>query len=242
MFNITMKLADVVRANYNTLNVINRFGIKLGFGDMPVSEVCERNGLDPNFFVEILNAFHNKDYFPHEHLQHFSVPVLVNYLRMTHQEYIQKHIPFVQKLLDELDLGCTHPDELKLVHNLFDEYKDELFKHLQWEDEEIFPYALEVERALDTGEGAEEIVRRVKSSFSMKNYLEGHTDIESKINDINAILVKYLAPVNNQFLCIRILKELAMLEQDINSHCRMEDKVLTPKVIRMEKKLLEQYG
>lgn len=242
MFNTNMKLADVVRANYNTLNVINRFGISLGFGDMLVSEVCERNGLDPNFFVEILNAFHNTDYFPHEHLQRFSVTELVGYLRKTHQEYIQKHIPFVQKLLDELDLGCSHQNELKLVHKLFEEYKGELFKHLQWEDEDIFPYALEVERALNAGEGAEEIVNQIKSSFSMKHYMAGHTDIESKINDINTLLVKYITPVNNQFLCIRILKELAMLERDINNHCRIEDKVLTPKVIKMEKKLVELYG
>lgn len=241
MFDSKMKLADVVRSNYSTLNVINRFGIELGFGDRTVYEVCEDNQLDAEFFLEILNAFHDENYFPQEHLQHFSVSEIVGYLRMTHQEYIQRHIPYIESLLDELEYECSNPDELKLVHNLFNEYKEELFKHLQWEDEQIFPYVIEVENAFKGIVEPDAILARI-NQYSMKRFIEDHTDIESALSDINTLLVKYLPPVHNQFLCIRILKELAILERDINNHSRIEDKVLTPKVIKLEEEIIEKYG
>ncbi|MDD2196187.1 MAG: hemerythrin domain-containing protein [Bacteroidales bacterium] len=240
MFTSRMKLAEVVQANFNTLSVINRFGIKLGFGDFSVHKVCEANGVNVDFFLEILNAFHDKNYFPQEQLQSFSVAEIVSYLRKTHQDYMYQNIPHVEMLLEQLEVDCSKPDEIKLVHNFFNEYKDELFKHLLWEDDKIFPYAQSVEHAYINGSNVKQIVEAIRA-YPMSNFLDEHDDIESKLNDINILFVKYLPPVYNQHLCIRILREFSILEQDINNHSRIEEKVLAPKVIKMEKFLLKQH-
>lgn len=240
MFTSRMKLAEVVQANFNTLSVINRFGIKLGFGDLSVGGVCEANGVNIDFFLEILNAFHDKNYFPQDHLQSFSIDEIVSYLRKTHNDYMYQNIPYIEMLLEQLEADCKNPDEIKLVHNFFNEYKDELFKHLLWEDNKIFPYAQSVEQAYLNGNNVKQVVEALRN-YSMKNFLGEHDDIESKLNDINILFVKYLPPVYNQHLCIRILRELSFLERDINDHSRIEEKVLAPKVIEMEKFLLKQH-
>jgi regulator of cell morphogenesis and NO signaling len=143
-------------------------------------------------------------------------------------------------LLEQLEVDCAKPDEIKLVHNFFNEYKDELFKHLLWEDDKIFPYAQGVEHAYLNGSNVKQVVEAIRA-YSMNNFLDEHDDIESKLNDINTLFVKYLPPVHNQHLCIRILREFSILEQDINDHSRIEEKVLAPKVIKMEKFLLKQH-
>ena len=61
-----MKLADVIQMNYLLIPVIHRFGINLGFGDKTVSDVCEENNVDLNFFLQLVNAYHDQDYFPKE--------------------------------------------------------------------------------------------------------------------------------------------------------------------------------
>lgn len=239
MFTSNMKLAEVVQTNFNTLSVVCRFGIKLGFGDKSIKEVCADYGINYDFFLEILNAFHDPSYFPKKHLQSFSVEQIVEYLRKTHQNYTLEIIPLVESLMHELVKDCKNPKEMKLVQKLFNEYKEELFKHLSWEDEKIFPYALSIEKACIQGEGIQK-AKSLMKNYTMASFLEDHDDIESKLYDIKTLFIKYLPPVVNQQLCIRILREFSLLEKDINDHARIEEKVLAPKVIDMEKGLLSQ--
>jgi regulator of cell morphogenesis and NO signaling len=237
MFTHKMKLADVVQANFNTLSVISRFDIMLGFGDKSVEKVCSERGINVDFFLEILNAFHDHNYFPQKHLQSFSVVEIVEYLRKTHQSYTFENIPHIELLMEQLVKGCTKTNEIGLVQKFFAEYKQELFKHLSWEDEKIFPYALSVEKAYKDGLGIEQLVSDMQK-FTMSEFLDEHDDVESKLNDIKTLFVKYLPPVVDQPLCIRILREFSLLEKDINDHARIEEKVLAPKVVEMEKALM----
>lgn len=231
-----MKLAEVIQADINTLNVISRFGIKLGFGEKIVERVCADYAINTDFFLETLNAYHDPNYFPQKQLQSFSVSEIVQYLRKTHRSYIDEDIPYIERLMNELLEGCKNPTEIKLVLKFFTNYKDELFKHLNWEDEKIFPYALNVEEAYLSGTGVELVLESIKI-YSMSNFLGEHDDIESKLYDINTLFIKYVPPVTNQQLCLRVLKEFSMLERDINNHSRIEEKVLAPKVAEMEKAL-----
>jgi regulator of cell morphogenesis and NO signaling len=237
MFTRKMKLADVVQANFNTLSVISRFDIMLGFGDKSVERICAEHGINVDFFLEILNAFHDHNYFPQRHLQSFSVIEIVDYLRKTHQSYIRENIPYIEMLMEQLVKECSNSQEIGLVQKFFTEYKQELFKHLSWEDEKIFPYTLSVEKAFNEGLGLEQVVSDMQK-FTMSEFLDEHDDVESKLNDIKTLFVKYLPPVIDQPLCIRILREFSLLEKDINDHARIEEKVLAPKVVEMEKSLI----
>jgi regulator of cell morphogenesis and NO signaling len=240
MYTKRMKLAEVLQSDYNTLNVINRFGIALGFGEKSVEMVCSQYGINPNFFLEIINAYHDPDYFPQKHLQSFSVGEIVEYLKKTHQSYLNQDIPYIERLMNELLEGCRNPKEINLVLKFFTDYKKELFKHLQWEDEQIFPYSISIENAYKNEENINDVLEQAKT-YSMNTFLDEHDDIESKLYDINTLFIKYIPPVENQQLCLRILKEFAHLERDINNHARIEEKVLAPKVAEMEKALLKRY-
>ncbi len=237
MFTRKMKLADAVQTNLNTLNVVARFDIKLGFGDKSVEGVCDEYDVNADFFLEILNAYNDPNYFPQKHLQSFSVTEIVEYLRKTHRSYIDDEIPYIENRLNQMLDGCSNAKEIGLVHNLFTEYKQELFRHLTWEDEKIFPYAVSIEKAFVGGQVPPSIKQAILT-YPMANFLEDHDDIESKLYDINTLFIKYLPPVNKQQLCLKILKDLSLLESDLNNHSRIEEKVLAPKVIEMEKQLL----
>ena len=48
------KMISIIRSNYELLPVLNRFGLKLGFKDKTVKEICEENYINPDFFLAIL--------------------------------------------------------------------------------------------------------------------------------------------------------------------------------------------
>ena len=61
-----MKLADVIHHDHNLVPVINRFGIRLGFGEKTIEELADEYEINADFFLVILNAYHDPQYFPEE--------------------------------------------------------------------------------------------------------------------------------------------------------------------------------
>lgn len=233
-----MKMADVIHLNYTLLPVISRFGIKLGFGERTLEEVCNQNRVDVDFFLEVINSFHDPDYFPKTQLKNFSLKLLVEYLKKTHQYYLEVKLPEIENLIEQIvETCCTdRKNSLALIRAFFQEYKAQVKKHIDLEENVILPYVLEIEQAYLQKKLPQSVFEQMKK-YSIKDFADEHDNIEEKLYDLKNIIIKYLPPHRNTNLSNTILQQLFLLEKDLNDHATMEDKVLIPKVETMEKKL-----
>jgi regulator of cell morphogenesis and NO signaling len=64
IFSAHDKLSHLVRADYSLLPVINRFGIRLGIKDHTIAQICQEKQINTDFFLAIINTYHNPQYFP----------------------------------------------------------------------------------------------------------------------------------------------------------------------------------
>ncbi len=232
-----MKMADVIHLNHHLLHVINRFGIQLGFGDSSVEKVCHDYKANLDFFLEIVNTYHDPTYFPVGHLQKFPASMLIDYLQKTHQYYLEVKIPeieaYIQSLIEDVAIEANH---LYLLKDFFDNYKNELVAHINKEEQRVYPYALSLEKML-AKKNPLPVDEAVRESYSIHEYEEDHDDVESKLFDLKNIIIKYLpSPVESKKFNI-ILHELFELEKDLNNHGHIEDLILIPIVERMEAEL-----
>ncbi len=242
--NITknMKMADVIHFNYNLLPVISRFRISLGFGDKTVEQVCGECGVNLDFFIEITNSFADEDYIPQKELDTFPVSLIIEYLKKTHQYYLEEKIPELEKMIVEMvEKSSAEQDKTMLVIGFFQEYKNELGHHIQREEEKVHPYIFEIEAAWQNGKLNPELYEKIRE-YSINDFAGEHDNVEEKLFDLKNIIIKYLPPCKDKALCNRILLELFRLEKDLNSHANLEDKVLIPKVASMEKILLRSFS
>ncbi|MCF6169456.1 MAG: hemerythrin domain-containing protein [Bacteroidales bacterium] len=229
-----MKLADVIHHDHNLIPVINHFGIHLGFGDQTIGEICTKYEVNIEFFITIVNTFHDKQFFPRQHLQSFSAGMLVDYLRKTHQYYIAEKIPEIEGLIQKMTANAQGNEEpYLLAQNFFAEYKNELTAHIEREEERVYPYAISLEEAINAESLPEDLIRQM-NTYPITEYEAEHEDVEEKLFDLKNIIIKYLpAPTNDQ-LSFHILNNLFMLEKDLNEHARIENLILIPKVEAME--------
>lgn len=236
-----MKMAEVIHLNYQLLQIISRFGITLGFGEKTIAQVCHDHDIDVNFFLEILNSYHHKDYFPKKQLQGFSVKLIIEYLRKSHDHYLHTKIPHIEQLLRQLAGSFPVQDAatFRLIDTFFTEYKNELMDHIRREEDKVYPYVYAVEAAFTQQDPHPEIVSKIRA-YSMDDFEEEHDNVEDKLYDLKNILIKYLPLPVDANLCHAVLVELFRLEADLNDHARIEDKVLVPKVKEMEKWILDQ--
>lgn len=229
-----MKLANVIHHDYNLIPVINRFDIHLGFGDKTIDELCKEKKVSLEFFLTILNAFHDRQFFPKKHLQSFPANQLIQYLNKSHAYYLDEKVPEIERSIDQLkNNNDLSPETFLLLKNFFEEYRKELTNHIINEEERVYPYVEKLEEAINSGKISEALINEMEE-YSITDYEADHDDVESKLYDLKNIIIKYLPSSENDKHYFNVLKELFMLESDLNEHSRIEDLILVPKVEAME--------
>lgn len=177
-------MADVLLQNYSLLPVISRFNIKLGFGEKTVGEVCGDFGVNLDFFLEITNSFIDEDYVPQKELHTFPVSPLVNYLKKTHQYYLDEKIPEIEKMISALVKSSKiNRDKFELVYDFFHEYKNELINHIQHEEEIVQPYVIEIENAFRKSKIGTPLYKKI-NKYSMRDFAGEHDNVEEKLYDL----------------------------------------------------------
>jgi regulator of cell morphogenesis and NO signaling len=241
LFNENSKLASVIHKDHSLLPVINRLGVKLGFGDRTIREICEAEGIDANFFVEIINVFHYEGYFPEKKLLGLSVASVIDYLKKTHRYYIQYLFPETDRLMQLFLQSCGGQcPENELVRKFYDKFRNECVLHFQTEEVEEFPYILELNEVVGKGEGKSRFFEKY-GDFSLRNFEEEHINIDDKIFDLENIIIMYLPPNYDQNVGNTLLANLFQFAKDLKNHSRIEDLILLPKVQQLED-ILHQNG
>lgn len=237
-FTPTTRLSDLIHANIGLLPVLNRFNIELGFGDKTVQEICDSKMVNPDFFLEIVNAYHNEHYFPQRSLMQFSSLLVVNYLSKTHQYYIEILMPELDVLLDKMlsYIQENNKTYIDLIRKFYADYKKELIEHIENEEKNIFPFIKEIQLAFDKGISYDKLPDEIQV-FSIKTFEQEHGNLDEKLLDLKNIIIKYLPPDYNSAFCHDFLMKLFFLEKDLIDHARIEDKILVPKVLELEKEL-----
>lgn len=235
LFNEKSKLASVVHKDHSLLPVINRLGVKLGFGDQTIRNICEEKGIDLNFFVETINVFHYEAYFPEKRLLDFPISMVIDYLIKTHQYYKDFLIPENDRLI-ELFLASSADQNAdnELVRKFYTKFKDEFVIHINFEEREMFPVILELNEAVENPDLRAEFKRKYPS-FSVSSFEKEHSNMDDKMDDLTNIIIKYLPPNYDQNRGNAFLSNLFMFEKDMKNHSRIEDHILMPKVVQLEK-------
>ncbi len=233
-----MKMAEVVLHDHTLVPIINRFGIHLGFGDQSIAEVCRRHHLNADFFVTILNAFHDPDYFPQERLRNFPAALLIGYLQKAHRYFLEEKLPEISGLIQEMiRVYPLEQSVSELISGFFSGYASELQKHISREEEKVYPYVLQLEKALAENRFDARLYGQVRE-YPIAEYEAEHENVEEKLLDMKNILIKYLPEPQDDRPGYRVLRELFALEKELNEHARIEDLILVPKVKVLEEQLI----
>lgn len=235
------KMADVIHMNYMLLFVLDRFSIKLGFGDQTVEEVCTHNKLDTDFVVEIINSFLDVDYIPNYKGDKFPMLLAIQYLQNSHRYYLDIKLPEIENLIQTLIANCQlNKKNMVILNSFFEEYNQELTTHINREEDSVFYYIKKIEAAFNTQQVSPALYSEMQQ-YSILDYASEHDNVEEKLYDLKNIIIKYLPPVNNQYLLQRILVELFNLEKDLNDHALLEDRLIVPLVAEKESALKALY-
>lgn len=217
------KMIDLISDNYSMLQGLSSFGIRLGFGDKTVSEVCSEQGVDCYTFLVVVNFLIN-GYTPKETDERISVNTLLGYLRASHRFFLDYQLPSIRKKLEE---ALTQGDSMAmLILRLYDEYAHDIQLHMKYEEKTLFPYV----EALLQGEQ--------RPNYNVEIYSKHHDDITGKFHELKSIIIKYLPQdglANNQLTAA--IYDIYSNEEWLSNHSNVEDILFVPAIRLQEQKL-----
>lgn len=219
----TDKMSDLICENYALLQVLSRFGISLGFGDKNVREVCELNNVDCNTFLTVVNFLIEDSNRMEDHLEGISVSSLMNYLREAHNYFLDFQLPTIRKKLMEAIGDSKEKEVTFLILRFFDAYVDEVKKHMEHENENVFTYVEQLLR----GEHPQ--------GYNISVFASHHEHIDTKLTELKNIIIKYFPAGGNNRLLNATLFDIFSCEEDLASHNRVEDFLFVPAIKKLEK-------
>lgn len=215
------KMIMLIKDNYSTLQALGSFGINLGFGDKTVAETCEMNGVDTYTFLAVVN-FTINDSASYENDDQISVPTLLHYLEASHTYYLDFQLPFIRRELQE---SISEDDQLgQLIMKFYDEYANEIRRHMKYEEKTLFPYVQSL------------IENRPTSDYNIETFSKHHESADKKLRELKLLIIKYLpanAHLNNKLMAT--LYDIYNNEEWLRQHAEVEDHIFTPAIRRLER-------
>lgn len=223
------KVLSLINDNGNILFVLSRFGLPLGFGNKTVEEICTAQEVDMATFLAVANFVCGKGggYDDHQ----VSLPSLMSYLKRAHSWFLDFNLPAIRRKLIEA-IHYSEKDELAmLIMRFYDEYVSEVRAHMHHEDAKVFGYV----------EGLME--GYLNRDYSIAHFASKHNHIEAKLADLKGVIVRYYPQGGNAGdLLSSVLFDIINCENDLYSHCAVEDKLFVPAVARLEQQLRDKGG
>ncbi|MDE7118749.1 MAG: LuxR C-terminal-related transcriptional regulator, partial [Bacteroidaceae bacterium] len=109
-----------------------------------------------------------------------------------------------------------------LVLKFYDEYVEEVRKHMEYEDSTVYPY---VQQLVD-GEFA---------SLENAHLLSRHHEaIESKLKELKNLFIQYYPQTEINEKLNAVIISIYQAEEDLSIHCLVEDNIFAPAVRRLE--------
>ena len=229
---------DVLTHNHFLEMVLERYDVKVSEQNNKIEVIAKTKGVAIDFFVEILNLFDSEKPFSKDNLLHYDIPVVLDYLERTHRYYLSKRLFELESSMHVVCAENNNDQYLHiLLHNFFNEFKTELWEHIEMEENFLFPhinFLQETQKGFCTTEA-----KRKLKNFSAEKFIVDHNDdSEKQLAELFDIL-DYLFPYTHFLSPVSVLKQqLRCFEKDLHIHALVEDEVLMPKVLALENALI----
>lgn len=233
----------IVKQNYRTAEVFQRYQIEYCCGARwPLKMVCEMKGINLNSLQnDLYKAVRVNQVSPSLPFDHWDIDFLIDYIIHIHHQYLRHSLPLIsdrlQKFVEEHAVKYAWlPDLL----NQFTRLNAVILPHLLHEEEIIFPYIRQISHAYQSNESyASLLVRTLRKPVDEVMTYE-HEMLFNTLQHFRVMTNNYSPPANactSHQLVFSLLREL---DDDLAQHVYLENDILFPKAIALEKELLDR--
>jgi regulator of cell morphogenesis and NO signaling len=236
-FSSTMKVRDVALEFPHATRVLERLNIDYCCGgDRPLREACSLAGVEVERLEQMLSEALQSESGEDSAFDfiNLSLTELINHILGKHHVYTKNEMTRLTALIEKVISahGANHP-ELKQLGGLFRRLCADLEPHMFKEEQILFPYIVEMEKAV--------LNHRPKppSCFGMvsnpiRMMMTEHDTAGDLLRELRLVSSDYAVPADGCVSYQILYQALAAFEQDLHQHIHLENNILFPRAAEME--------
>lgn len=236
---IDQTIGDIVAEDYRTAQVFKNH--KIDFccnGGRSLQEVAVEKSLDIQELKNEIAKTKEKKQEGAIDFESWPLDLLSDYIVKTHHRYSEKQTQVIKPYLDKICKvhGGHHPELFK-IKELFDNIAGDMASHMKKEELILFPFIKRIVKAKENNEElkAHPTTGSVENPVNMMKH--EHDDQGEAFRQIAELSNDYTTPsdgCNTYKVTLGLLEDL---ENDLHKHIHLENNILFPKAIALEKQL-----
>lgn len=233
-------IGSFVADDFRTAAVFSKYRIDFCCkGNRTVTEVCEKQNIDADALLQSIHEVVQSENNGSIDFNSWPLDLLADYIEKTHHRYVEEKTNILLPFLDKLCKvhGGNH-QELFKINELFIGCAGELSQHMKKEELILFPF---VKRMVKTKESdgvlSQPSFGTVSNPIAMM--MNEHDNEGDRFRAIAELTNNYTPPAD---ACTTYRVTFAMLkefEEDLHKHIHLENNILFPKAVLLEKEFVE---
>jgi len=232
-------VAEIAGAMPRAIPVFQKHGIDFCCGGRrALSEVCSERGVGFDAIVDEIEVAGLRPAGADTDWATEPLGALIDHILASYHAGLRQELPRLLALAEKVATvhGANHPDTLPALRDTFRSLKDELDAHLEKEENVLFPYVRELGTA----------ARGLRPAFSIPLGLaSGAIGVMEREHAVAGLALKTIHRLTDGFrppddACgsFRALYAgLEIFEADLHTHIHLENNILFPRAMGMERKL-----
>jgi regulator of cell morphogenesis and NO signaling len=227
-------VGEIVAMDFRAADLFERFGIDFCCGGRrTLEDACRQASVDP------MIVRHELETLPRcpsdqDDVRAWSPDRLIDHIVSRHHVYVRAALPTISRQLETLEQvhGERHP-ELARVRVCFERMRQDLLRHMQKEEQVVFPYLHEL-AACHAGRAVADCPFGTVGNPTRMLERE-HREAAAELRVIRELTAGFSAPADGCTTYSACMAELARFERDLHRHMHLENNVLFPEAVELER-------
>jgi regulator of cell morphogenesis and NO signaling len=227
-------VGEIVTEDFRTAGVFEQFGIDFCCGGRrSVAEACRTANVDPAVVERALAALPPAQLSSEDDVTSWNVDRLIDHIVSTHHAYVRSALPTLSRYLAKLVEvhGHRHPELLRVASSV-EHLGRELLQHMMKEERVLFPYIRTLATSND-GKPTPGPFGTVENPIRMME--REHRQAGDEMRLIRELTSGYAPPADGCTTYRVALEELDRFDRDLHRHVHLENNVLFPRAIELER-------
>lgn len=232
-----LTVGEIASQDYRKVEVFKKYGIDFCCGGKKtLSRVCEEKGISRQQLERELIVAENITRIPSQDFSSWSAGFLADYIVQTHHAYITRSIPLIFEYTQKVSRvhGGRNPETVETA-KIFERLIEDLKPHRIKEEQVLFPYIRQMEKAVQTGGSVHGPFGTVKNPVNMMEH--EHELIGELMLEIRHSTHEFTVPDHACNSYRYAYAKLQEFEADLNQHIHLENNILFPMAIQLEQEL-----
>ena len=231
-------IGGIVAEDFRTAAVFKKYGIDFCCkGNRTIEEACNKKNLDYTIIQEEVETLLETPVENSLNFKSWSIDLLIDYIEKKHHRYVEEKTQEIKPYLDKIcKVHGDHHPELHEINRLFNASTGELAMHMKKEELILFPAVRRMVKS-QMQKTTPEKPQFGSINNPIKMMMHEHNNEGERFRQIEELSSKYNPPqdaCNTYRVTFAMLKEF---EDDLHLHIHLENNILFPKAIELEKQL-----